>query len=199
MKERLDQLTLQELIDLSCGDHTVLSENDELLVDSDVLPKVKAILSEYKSIASPTQARVELMDSEKLSKFQMKEKCARICILLCAHGRHDLARDVLLQLGIEEQHLASDEAIMARCQAIIGEVQYETERMTERKAKTLKARTPEQTRREWYSEIASVMGVFHMNIDPMHTNAAIYANLVRQAVERSKAMAKMPPTARMFM
>ena len=199
MKTRLDQLTLKELIELSCGDYTVLCENDELLVDSDVLPKVKAILSEYKSIASPTQARVELMDSEKLSKFQMKEKCARICILLCAHGRHDLARDVLLQLGIEEQHLASDEAIMARCQAIIGEVQYETERMTERKAKTLKARTPEQTRREWYSEIASVMGVFHMNIDPMHTNAAIYANLVRQAVERSKAMAKMPPTARMFM
>ena len=199
MKTRLDQLTLKELIELSCGDYTVLSENDELLVDSDVLPKVKAILSEYKSIASPTQARVELMDSEKLSKYQMKEKCARICILLCAHGRHDLARDVLLQLGIEEQHLATDEAIMARCQAIIGEVEYETGRIAERKAKNAKRRSPEQTRREWYGEIASVMGVFHMNIDPMHTNAAIYANLVRQAVERSKAMAKMPPTARMFM
>ncbi len=199
MKTRLDQLTLKELIELSCGDYTVLSENDELLVDSDVLPKVKAILAEYKSIASPTQARVELMDSEKLSKYQMKEKCARICILLCAHGRHDLARDVLLQLGIEEQHLATDEAIMARCQAIIGEVEYETGRIAERKAKNAKRRSPEQTRREWYGEIASVMGVFHMNIDPMHTNAAIYANLVRQAVERSKAMAKMPPTARMFM
>lgn len=199
MKTRLDQLTLKELIELSCGDYTVLSENDELLVDSDVLPKVKAILSEYKSIASPTQARVELMDSEKLSKYQMKEKCARICILLCAHGRHDLARDVLLQLGIEEQHLATDEAIMARSQAIIGEVEYETGRIAERKAKNVKRRSPEQTRREWYGEIASVMGVFHMNIDPMHTNAAIYANLVRQAVERSKAMAKMPPTARMFM
>ena len=199
MKTRLDQLTLKELIELSCGDYTVLSENDELLVDSDVLPKVKAILAEYKSIASPTQARVELMDSEKLSKYQMKEKCARICILLCAHGRHDLARDVLLQLGIEEQHLATDEAIMARCQAIIGEVEYETGRIAERKAKNAKRRSPEQTRREWYGEIASVMGVFHMNIDPMHTNAAIYANLVRQAVARSKAIAKMPPMARMFM
>ncbi|MGX8696137.1 MAG: hypothetical protein ACSW8D_07130 [Prevotella sp.] len=199
MKTRLDQLTLKELIELSCGDYTVLCENDELLVDSDVLPKVKAILSEYKSIASPTQARVELMDSEKLSKFQMKEKCARICILLCAHGRHDLAREVLLQLGIEERHIASDEAVMERCQAIIGEVKYETERIAERKAKKVKSRSAEQTRREWYGEIASVMGVFHMNIDPSHTNAAIYANLVHQAVERSKAIAKMPPSARMFM
>ena len=199
MKERLDQLTLKELIDLSCGDHTVLCDHDELLLDNEVLPRVKAILAEYKSIASPVQAKAELMDSEKLSKFQMKEKCARICMLLCAHGRHDLAREVLMQLGIEEQHLATDEAIMARCQAIIGEVQFETDRMTERKAKNLKNRSPEQTRREWYSEIASVMGVFHMNIDPSHTNAAIYANLVRQAVERSKALAKMPPTARMFM
>ena len=199
MIERLDQLKLKDFIELSCGDYSVLIEGDEVPTVEEFTSRSACIMAEYKSIASPTQARVELMDSEKLPKLRMKEKCARICILLCAHGRHDLARDVLLQLGIEEQHLASDEAIMARCQAIIGEVQYETERMTERKAKTLKARTPEQTRREWYSEIASVMGVFHMNIDPMHTNAAIYANLVRQAVERSKAMAKMPPTARMFM
>ena len=81
----------------------------------------------------------------------------------------------------------------------LGVLQIQLLLWRRRKAKTLRARTPEQTRREWYSEIASVMGVFHMNIDPMHTNAAIYANLVRQAVERSKAMAKMPPTARMFM
>ena len=199
MKERLDQLTLKELIELSCGDYTVLCEHDELPVDGEVLPRVKAILAEYKSIASPVKAKAELLDSEKLSKYQMKDKCARICMLLCAHGRYDLAREVLLQLGLEEQHLASEEAIKARCQAIIGEVQYETERITERKVKALKSRSPEQTRREWYSEIASVMGVFHMNIDPSHTNAAIYANLVHQAVERSKALAKMPPTARMFM
>lgn len=199
MKERLDQLTLKELIELSCGDYTVLCGHDELPVDGEVLPRVKAILAEYKSIASPVKAKAELLDSEKLSKYQMKDKCARICMLLCAHGRYDLAREVLLQLGIEEQHLASEEAIKARCQAIIGEVQYETERITERKVKALKSRSPEQTRREWYSEIASVMGVFHMNIDPSHTNAAIYANLVHQAVERSKALAKMPPMARMFM
>lgn len=198
MKTRLDQLTIQELIELSCGDYTILCDGDELPAGSEVLPKVKAIIAEYRSIASPTQARVELMESESLSKYQMKEKCARICMVLCLKGRHDLAREVLVQLGVGEEHLTTDEAITARCQAIIGEVKYETERIAERKMKSAKAVSADQTRREWYREIASVMSILKVPID-MSLNAAIYANLVRQAVEHSKAMAKMPPSARMFM
>jgi leucyl-tRNA synthetase len=79
-----------------------------------------------------------------------------------------------------------------------AEVEYEAKRLDERAGDT-KSTQPDKIRQDWYAEIASVMGVFRMNIDPTHTNAAIYANLVHQAVERSKAMAKMPPMARMFM
>lgn len=197
MKERLDQLTIQELIELSCGDYTVLFDGDEKPTDG-VLLKVRAILSEYRSIASPAQARVELMDSEKLSKYNIKEKCANICMVLCFHGRSDLARDILVQLGVSESNLATEEEIIAHCQSIIGEAKYEAERIAERKAKNAKRSTQEQTRHEWYSEIASVMSILKVPID-MSLNAAIYANLVRQAVEHSKAMAKMPPSARMFM
>lgn len=198
MKTRLDQLTIQELIELSCGDYTVLSERDELLSDVELLPRVRAILADYRSIASPTQARVELMDSEKLSKSQIKERCARICMVLCLHGRSDLAREVLVDLGVSELHLATEEAVIARCQAIIGEVKYENERIAERKAKKVKNSSQEQTRKEWYSEIASVMSILKVPID-MNLNAAIYANLVRQAVEHSKAMAKMSSNMRALM
>ena len=38
-----------------------------------------------------------------------------------------------------------------------------------------------------------------MSIDPATTNAAVFANLVRQAVERNKQLAKMPPMMSMFM
>lgn len=199
MRTRLDQLTLSELIELSCGDYTVLCEHDELLVKSEVLPRVMAIMSEYKSIASPTQARVELMDSEKMSKLQMKEKCARICMVLCESGHADKAREVLRLLYVNDEHMKTDEAVIAQCRAILGEVEYESKRLDERKAKEDKSTTPQQVRSNWYAEIASVMSVFRMNIDPEHTNAAIYANLVHQAVERSKAMAKMPPIAGLFM
>ena len=49
------------------------------------------------------------------------------------------------------------------------------------------------------SEVAYVMSVFKMSIDPRSTNAAIYANLVRQSAERMRQLAKMPPMARMLM
>lgn len=42
------------------------------------------------------------------------------------------------------------------------------------------------------------MSTLKMSIDPAATNAAIYANLVRQAGERSKALSKMPIMAGML-
>ena len=198
MKTRLDQLTLQQLIDLSCGEYAVLCENDELPTDKELVPKVTSIIAEYRAIASPAQARMELMDAEKMSKFGLKEKCARICMLLCMVGRWKKAREVLTKLGIEEVHLSTEEAVIARCQAIIGEVKYETERMAQMKSKSKGPISADQVRREWYSEIAGVMSTLKVPV-PMDINAAIYANLVHQAVERNKALSKMPPMAGMFM
>ena len=135
----------------------------------------------------------------KEDKYGIKEKCARIAQTLCLSGHSEKAREILILLGIDAAHLQTDELILARCQSIIGEVDYEMKRLGEMKNKRMsKTRSVEQVRRSWYSEIASVMSIFRMSID-LDINAAIYANLVRQAVERSKALSKMPPSARMFM
>ena len=199
MKERLDQLTLAELIELSCGDYSVLFRDGEAPATNAVAARASSIMKAYKSIASPTQAKVDLLNDEKLSKLQMKEKCARICMILCESGHVEKAREVLRLLYINDEHMKTDEAVIAQCRAILGEVEYETKRLNERKSKEEKSSTPQHVRSNWYAEIASVMSVFRMNIDPEHTNAAIYANLVHQAVERNKAMAKMPPMAGLFM
>lgn len=199
MKHRLDQLTLADLIELSSGGTHVLLEGDELPDDGETLKCSAKIMCEYKEIASPTQAKLELTDNERLSKLKMKERCARICIMLCNTGHPEMAREVLADLGVSPEHMKTDKAVLARCKAILGEVEYEAKRLSEMKTKGHKPLTPEQVRRNWYSEIASVMGVFKMVIDPPHINAAIYANLVRQAVERNKALAKMPPMMGMFM
>lgn len=195
MKERLDQLTLHDLIELSCGDDTVLVEGDELVTEEERMLQAAKILMEYKSIASPAQSKLDLLDAEKVSKLRMKEKCARICILLCEQGKHDMAREVLRIFSVSETAMRTDEQVLAQCQALLGEVEYEAKRLEDMQPKG-KERTPQEVRRTWYSEIASVMGVFKMTIDPERTNAAIYANLVAQAVERSKALAKMPAMAR---
>lgn len=199
MKERLDQLTLQNLIDLSCGDYSVLNDRDEIADEHEVIRRTSRILAEYKSIASPVQAKMDLSDGEKLSKLRIKERCARIAQALNLSGHPDKAREILVELGIDAERLQTVEAIESRCQAILGEVEYERKRIEEYKAKRRSGNhQPEQVRRSWYAEIAGVMSTLKVPID-MGINAAIYANLVHQAVERNKALAKMPPSSRMFM
>ena len=63
----------------------------------------------------------------------------------------------------------------------------------------LKQQSPDEKRKAWFGEIAFVMSTLKMSIDPATTNAAVFANLVRQAVERNKQLAKMPPMMSMFM
>ena len=200
MIERLDQLTLQQLIELSCGDKSVLVVGDEKPDEKALSKRAAAIIAEYKATASPVQAKIDLNEKEKLSKLGIKSRCASICLYLCSQGRSDLAKEVLIELNVDESCLATHEDIIKHCQSILGEVGFEIERITERKVKgkDKAVRSPESTRKSWYSEIASVMSVFRMSID-LNINAAIYANLVRQAVERNKALAKLPRSARLFM
>lgn len=198
MRTRLDQLTLQDLIELSCGDYDVLKEGDELVEEKEITSKATRIMREYKSIASPTQAKMDLADEELLTKMAIKETCARIAMAMCKSGHSDNAREILSDMSIEKEFLQTDEMIIARCQSIIGEAEYERQRLAEHYAKRNGEKTVEEVRHSWYSEIASVMTILKVPID-MRINAAIYANLVHQAVERNKAMAKMPPMAGMFM
>lgn len=199
MKQRLDQLTLQDLIEISCGELSVIAEGDEIPTLEESHGAAVKIIAEYKSIASPVQYRMDVSDAEKLAKLRMREKCARIAMALCRSENLDLARGVLVEYGIDAEFLKDKDSILARCQTIIGEVEYERQRIEDYNAKRKsKTQSPDQVRRSWYSEIAGVMSSLKVPID-MRTNAAIYANLVHQAVERSKAIAKMPRSARLFM
>lgn len=191
MKDRLDKLTLQDLIELSCGDFTVLSEGKDEPKE-ELLLCASRIMTEYKSIASPVQAKMDLSENTSLSKLKIKESCARICMLLCGRGHPEMAREVLVNLGIGLEALDTTEKVMAHCQSILGEVEFETKRIKERREKAYEKAVKTDVRKQWYSEIAYVMSVFKMSIDPGTINAAIYANLMSQAVERSKALAKMP-------
>lgn len=201
MKTRLDQLTLHDLIELCCGDTSALLEGEESPSDKVLLPCARQIMIEYKEIASPNQAKINMIEGEEITKLHMKEKCARICIMLCLQGHFDMAKEVLLELAVSKEHLTTNEEIMSRCRAKLDEAMYEIKRAEElRKEKGEdKPKQPSEIRKSWFSEIAYVMSVFKMNIDPKTTNAAIYANLVRQAGERAKAMAKMPPMMGMFL
>ena len=106
---------------------------------------------------------------------------------------------VLIDLDVDDDLLTSNEKISLRCRAMLDEVQYEIKRMDElAQEKGNKKLSVDAIRKSWYSEISYVMSTLKMSIDPAATNAAIYANLVRQAGERSKALSKMPIMAGML-
>ncbi len=201
MIERLDQLTLQNLIDLSCGDRSVLLVGDEKPDEADIMERAGKILDEYKSIASPKQAKMDMIEAEETTKFRMKEKCLRICVALCSQDRPGMARDVLLELDVSPDLIDTDDKVRTRCKAMLDEVVYEIKRHEElsQEKVTKKVTKIEDIRKSWYSEIAFVMSMLKTNIDPATLNAAIYANLVLSASERSKALAKMPPSMGMFL
>lgn len=201
MKTRLDQLTLHDLIELSCGDSSVLLDKDETPTENVKLACAQQIMSEYKELATPTQAKMDMIEAEEQQKLQMKEACLHICLALISQGRSDMAKDVLLELDVNENLLKSEEAIKSRCNAILDEVKYEIKRLAELSEERgqKKKQTVTDMRKAWFGEIAFVMSTLKMSIDPATTNAAVYANLVRQAVERNKQLAKMPPMMSMFM
>lgn len=201
MKTRLDQLTLHNLIELSCGDSSVLLDKDETPTENVKLACAQQIMSEYKELATPTQAKMDMIEAEEQQKLRMKEKCLHICLALISQERSDMAKDVLLELDVNENLLKSEEAIKSRCNAMLDEVKYEIKRLAElaEERGQKKQQTVTEIRKAWFGEIAFLMSTLKMSIDPATTNAAVYANLVRQAVERNKQLAKMPPMMSMFM
>lgn len=189
MIERLDQLTLEALIEVSCGNLAPLGCENE----ADGVNLANRLISEYMFIAQPTRAKMHLSESEDVAKLKMREKCLKILNLLCELGHPEKAKEVLMELGVSEVHLKDNDAIMLRCTAMLQDVQFELRRAEEEKKEMLEAeRSPEQLRKGWYAEIAFVMSSLKMSFDQKTMNAAVYANLVRQAVERAKMMAKAP-------
>lgn len=201
MRTRLDQLTLYDIVELSCGEISVLLEDGDKPDEKEVLIIARKILDDYKCIASPKQAKMDMIEEEDTTKLQMREKCLRICMALITQNRPDMAKEVLIELDVNENLLTDFDAVKSRCKAMLDDVAYEIKRAKERAEERNKRgdQSPTEIRKAWFGEIAFVMSTLKMSIDPATTNAAVYANLVRQAVERNKQLAKMPPMMSMFM
>lgn len=199
MIQRLDQLSLQKFIELSCGDISVLKEHDDEN-EKDLASKAVELVGEYKAIASPSKAKIEMLDSEQEQKLLMKEKCTRILLALCMSGHIDFALEILAELDVDVSKLDTPDKVIKKCTAMNNDAKYELELLVERKRdENVKPKDAATARKEWHGEIAWVMSVFKMSIDINTVNAAIYANLVQQAVQRKKRLAKMPPLMRGMM
>lgn len=200
MIERLDQIVLQDFIELCCGNDSVLLVGDEQVDKTALVAHGQRLIAEYLAIASPSQAKINMIEAEDEQKLTMKERCVRICMMLCKQDHPELARSVLVELGVPSSLITTDEQVLSRCTGMLNEVQYELKALREREdeKKQNAVKKGGNIRQQWHSEIAFVMSTLKMSIDPATINTAIYANLVSRAVTHSKQMAKMPPMMGMF-
>ena len=187
MIERLNQITLNDFIELSCGNYACLLSDCKSMSESTLKEIASKLLVEYRSIVNPSSMKAMIMDKEDMVKERAKLLSLRICQALVSLGFYDDVRQVLGQLNVDTRNM-SDEQVISKIDyllhsAIFEQKRNEQKRNEERRSEEHKGSkaTPEQIRSSFDAEIAFLMTFFKMSIDSRVINAAVYANIVHQA------------------
>ena len=182
MIERLNQITLNDFIELSCGNYACLLSGRGSVSESMLKEMASKLIIEYRSIVNPSGMQAMIMDKEDMLKDRSKLLRLCICQTLVSLGFYDDVRQVLGQLNVDIRDM-SDEQVISKLDYLLHSAIFEQKRNEERRSEEHKGSkaTPEQIRSSFDAEIAFLMTFFKMSIDSRVINAAVYANIVHQA------------------
>lgn len=182
MIERLNQISLNDFIELSCGNYDCLLSGDYSAPESELREMASKLIVEYRSIVNPSGMQALILDKEDLVKERARLLSLRICQTLISINCYDDVREVLKLFGVDTLNM-SEEQIISKIDNMLRSAIFEQKRNEERRKEEgeEKKATPEQIRSSFDAEIAFLMTYFKMNIDCRIINAAVYANIVHQA------------------
>ena len=165
MIERLNQITLNDFIELSCGNYACLLSDCKSMSESTLKEIASKLLVEYRSIVNPSSMKAMIMDKEDMVKERAKLLSLRICQALVSLGFYDDVRQVLGQLNVDTQNM-SDEQVISKIDYLLHSAIFEQKRNEERRSEEHKGNkvTPEQIRSSFDAEIAFLMTFFKMSI-----------------------------------
>ena len=106
MIERLNQITLNDFIELSCGNYACLLSGREFVSESTLKEIASKLLIEYRSIVNPSNMKAMVMDKEDMLKERAKLLSLRICQALVSLGFYDDVRQVLGQLNVDTRNMS---------------------------------------------------------------------------------------------
>ena len=86
MIERLNQITLNDFIELSCGNYACLLSDCKSMSESTLKEMASKLLVEYRSIVNPSSMKAMIMDKEDMLKERAKLLSLRICQALVSLG-----------------------------------------------------------------------------------------------------------------
>ena len=178
MKQRLDQFTMAQFIDIACGDYSAIDSDGE---------KAKNIASnlmeQYNIAADPASAKARLLEVERISKNDAKIKLYRILLnLINVFGDYDDVRDILKLAGQGNIARRDDASLKAKIEQMQRTEEALRERMEDERKKTpLQDASEDDIRASFDQQTARLMAHFKFAINHDSISASVYANLVNMA------------------
>ena len=169
MKERLNQFTVQEFIDVVCDETSMLTGADDA-------QKVRRnIILEYHDIADPKGARSYLRECEKIAKLRVTISMLEMCANLISLGATDSVRSVLTDAGIKTAKM-TDRRVAIEVKSRLARAKNSLSQMDgEESSGNFDADT---IRRNFDAQTAALMAHFKFQIDISTMKANIYAHLI---------------------
>lgn len=182
MIERLNQISLSDFIDISCGEYLCLLSENESKSEEELKERASKLIIDYRNINNPSGVKALILDKEDIMKERTHLLLLRICQTLIAVCSFDEVREVLMQMEVNA-HNMDNEQLKSKLDYMLHIAIFEQKRNEERRVEehSEKKAIPEQIRSSFDSEIAFLMTYFKMNIDVHAVSAAVYANIVHQA------------------
>ncbi|WP_270289209.1 hypothetical protein [Bacteroides thetaiotaomicron] len=182
MIERLNQISLSDFIDISCGEYLCLLSENESKSEEELKERASKLIIDYRNITNSSGVKALILDKEDIMKERTRLLLLRICQTLIAVCSFDEVREVLMQMEVNA-HNMDNEQLKSKLDYMLHIAIFEQKRNEERRVEehSEKKATPEQIRSTFDSEIAFLMTYFKMNIDVHAVSAAVYANIVHQA------------------
>lgn len=192
MKTRLNQLTMAEFIDLHCGDCSVLLENGEHIPEEELKKKTTDLIFEYRNIVDPVGVKSTLLEYEEALRSNTKIVFFQVCKKLVSINAIDEVKEILMMYGINLTS-ATNEKVAQLVEQELKAALHNKERndaIRENTEEDESLNTPDKIRASYDAEIASLMGFYKMSIDIHNISAAVYANLLVQAVKSMQELKK---------
>lgn len=186
MKERLNELTLAEFIDMECGDLDVLKSGHEVVPPDRLLKAREAISHEFMSIASPASFKSMVFDRERKTKMRTRAMLFGTLKSLLTAGGVDECRDLLAKYGADTNG-KDDEWVRREVISQLNSATFELKRMGIEVSKNAEA-TPDDVRKGYEGMVADLMIANKMSIDMYTIRASVFASMVYKANEMARAM-----------
>ena len=175
---------MDRFIDMMCGDFTAIKETGDSNSPQEVAETVAKLIYEYEKTIDPSGYKRRLSDAIDERRRDMKLMMLRICGAMVELGDADSAKSTLEQYGWRVKDLEGErlrQKIEAEARRFEAEIKREKEGREERTEE--EQPDPDEIRANYDKETAFIMTYFKMQIKLSEISAAVYANIVAQAME----------------